>query len=225
MSLVPWIDALHARVRRSQCLFRVVLGTRYLFAMAFIPTGLVKLMGHRFTTISTETPIGAFFEAMYQTGAYWQFLGATQILAGLLLLVPRLATLGAILFFPIVVNIMVITWALKFQGTVYVTTLMVCASASLLAWDWHRLRGILVSTPTLTDQSGWVTGLGPWWERTAWTVGLIAGLLLWFGIRGFAASWLMPTLAIGGICALVAVAGLWNATRMVRSPSRHSTPT
>ncbi len=209
MPLVPAIDALHARVRRSQLLFRVVLGTRYLFAMAFIPTGFVKLLGYRFTTISTETPIGAFFEAMYQTGAYWQFLGATQILAGLLLLVPRSATLGAVLFFPIVVNIMVITWALEFQGTVYITTMMVFAAASLLAWDWHRLRSILVATPRLADQSDWVTGLGPWWERTAWTVGLIAGLLTWFGTRQFTAPWLMASLAVAAVCALVALAGLW----------------
>jgi hypothetical protein len=212
MTIVPAIDALHARVRRSQVLFRVVLATRYLFAMAFIPTGFVKFLGMRFTTISPETPIGAFFEAMYQTGEYWQFLGATQILAGLLLVVPRLATLGAVIFFPIVLNIMVITWALQFQGTVYLTTLMVFAAASLLAWDWHRLRSILVSTPGSGEQSEWVTGLGPWWERAAWTVGFFAGLLTWFGTR-FPMRWIGTTLAVGAVCALVALAGLWVSLR------------
>lgn len=208
MTLVPAIDALHARVRRSQVLFRVVLATRYLFAMAFIPTGLVKLLGMRFTVLSPETPIGAFFEAMYQTGEYWQFLGATQILAGLLLIVPRLATLGAVIFFPIVLNIMVITWALQFRGTVYVTSLMVFAAASLLAWDWHRVRGILVATPGPSDQSQWVTGLGPWWERAAWTVGLLAGLTAWFGTR-FSTAYFGTALVVGAVCALIALAGLW----------------
>lgn len=109
MVLVSVVDRLHGRVRRSEVLFRVVRATRYLFAMAFIPTGLVKLMGQRFTTISPQAPIGAFFEAMYQTGEYWQFLGATQIVAGVMLLVPRTATLGAVVFFPLVLNICVIT--------------------------------------------------------------------------------------------------------------------
>ena len=217
MTIVPAIDALHARVRRSQVLFRVVLATRYLFAMAFIPTGLVKLLGMRFTTISPETPIGAFFEAMYQTGEYWQFLGATQILAGLLLIVPRLATLGGVVFFPIVLYIMVITWALQFRGTVYVTTLMAFAAASLLAWDWHRLRSVLVTTPGPSDQSEWVTGLGPWWERAAWTMGLLAGLTAWFGTR-FSAAYFGTALVVGVICALVALVGLWVSLR--RTPER-----
>lgn len=222
MTLVSAIDTLHSRVRSSQVLFRVVLATRYLFAMSFIPTGFVKLLGMRFTTISPETPIGAFFEAMYQTGEYWQFLGATQVLAGLLLLIPRLATLGAVIFFPVVLNIMVITWALQFRGTVYLTTLMVIAAASLLAWDWHRLRSILVATPGPSDQSQWVTGLGPWWERAAWTGGLFAGVLFFFSTR-FSALWIGASLAVGAICALVALAGLWVSVR--RGPGHVSAPT
>jgi hypothetical protein len=45
------IDRLHDRLRRSSTLFRVVLATRCLFAMAFAPTGLVKLLGLPFTAI------------------------------------------------------------------------------------------------------------------------------------------------------------------------------
>lgn len=217
MRLVSAIDTLHARVRRSPLLFRVVLATRYLFAMAFIPTGLVKFLGLRFTTISPDTPIGGFFEAMYQTGEYWQFLGATQILAGLLLIVPRLATLGAVIFFPVVLNIMVITWALQFRGTVYLTTLMTFAAASLLAWDWHRLRYVLVASPAPVDQSAWVTGLGPWWERAAWTGGLLAGLTAWFGTR-FSVAFFGTALVVGVVCALVALVGLWVSLRRTSVP-------
>ena len=90
--------------------------------------------------------------------------------------------------------------------------MMVFAAGSLLAWDWHRLRSMLVATPLLADQSDWVTGLGPWWERTAWTVGLIAGLLTWIGTRQFTAPWLMASLAVAAVCALVALAGLWVST-------------
>lgn len=96
------LDRLHAWARAHPLLYRVVLATRILFATAFIPTGLVKLLGLRFTSIPTSDPIGAFFEAMYQTGGYWRFLGATQVAAGLLLLVPRAArrSLGAMVGTP-----------------------------------------------------------------------------------------------------------------------------
>jgi len=69
---------------------RLAIISRILLGLAFIPTGLVKLLGERFTVISVENPIGAVFEAMYQTGAYWHFPGFAQMLAGALLLVPRI---------------------------------------------------------------------------------------------------------------------------------------
>jgi len=72
---------------------------RILLAAGFIPTGLVKLLNQRFTTLPVESPIGAFFEAMYQTGLYWQFLGLTQVLAGCMLLVPAFAHLLVQRFF------------------------------------------------------------------------------------------------------------------------------
>ena len=52
--------------------------------VGFIPTGLVKLLGHRFTQISSDNPIGLFFEVLYQSGAYWHFIGAAQMVAGAL---------------------------------------------------------------------------------------------------------------------------------------------
>ena len=213
MGVVSVVDRLHGQVRRSEVLFRVVRATRYLFAMAFVPTGFVKLMGERFTTISSQTPIGAFFEAMYQTGEYWQFLGAIQIVAGGLLLVPRTATLGAVVFFPVVLNICVITWALEFPGTVYVTTLMVVGAGGLLAWDWHRLRSIVVRTPAVTDHDGWVDALGPWWERAAWYGGLAAGLWIWFGIRRLTIMPIVPALVVGVVCVVVAFVGMWAGVR------------
>ena len=71
-----------------------------------------------------ESPIGYFFEALYQTGFYWRFIGMAQLVAALLLLIPRTATLGALVYFPIILNIYVITVSLHFQGTPYLTGLM-----------------------------------------------------------------------------------------------------
>ena len=95
--------------------------------MAFFPTGLVKLTGQRFTLLGVDTPVGFFFEAMYQTGPYWRFIGLAQITASVLLLIPRTATLGALLFLPIGTSIFLITWGVGFQGTVWVTSGMLLA--------------------------------------------------------------------------------------------------
>jgi len=137
------LDALHARARRSLFLRRFTILTRILIAAGFIPTGWVKMLGERFTTISIESPVGFFFEALYRSGGYWRFLGLAQFLTGILLLVPATATLGALSFFVIIVNIFVITVAMDFRGTPFVTGAMLLAAIYLLCWDYHRLKGLV----------------------------------------------------------------------------------
>jgi len=41
---------------------------RYLIGFAFVFASIVKIKGERFTTLPTDTPVGYFFEAMYQSG-------------------------------------------------------------------------------------------------------------------------------------------------------------
>lgn len=119
--------------------------TRVLLAIGFIPSGMKKVLGLRFTQLGIDNPVGFFFEAMYQTGFYWNFLGWSQVIAALLLLVPRTATLGAILYFPIIVNVFLITLAMEFQGTPVITGLMLLACIYLLAWDYKKLKPAIKS--------------------------------------------------------------------------------
>ena len=63
---VAVVDEFFLRVRSKALVFRFTVFTRVLLAASFIPTGMVKLLGRRFTTIPDSTPIGAFFESMYQ---------------------------------------------------------------------------------------------------------------------------------------------------------------
>jgi hypothetical protein len=151
--LIDRVDRLFLWVRSKPFFLRMTLFTRILLAAGFIPTGMVKLLGQRFTLMPVETRIGAFFEAMYQTGLYWRFLGACQILAGALLLIPRLAHLGALMFLPIMLNIFVVTVSLGFKGTPAVTGPMVLAAVYLCAWDYHRFRGTLTERPWPIDRS------------------------------------------------------------------------
>lgn len=145
--MLQWIDRAFLWIRSKAFFYRFTLLTRILLAAAFIPSGAVKLMGERFTLVSTDSPVGAFFEAMYQTGFYWRFLGASQVIAGVLLLFPRAAHLGAAIFLPIIVNIFIITVSLGFQGTPFVTGPMLMAVVYLCMWDYHRFRPMLTESP------------------------------------------------------------------------------
>lgn len=129
-------------VRRNQYLSFFVIWMRYLIGFAFVPSGLTKLMGNRFTSIATSNPIGFFFEALYQTGIYWQFLGFMQVMAAFLLMTQRFATIGNLIFLGIITNIFLITFSLHFQGTVYITFLLLFASFGLLLWDFPKWKSL-----------------------------------------------------------------------------------
>jgi uncharacterized membrane protein YphA (DoxX/SURF4 family) len=115
---------------------------RISLALGFIPSGIVKITGERFTALPANHPLGHYFDALYQTGCYYTFIGLAQILTALLLLIPRTALLGAIVYFPMILNICILAYATRFEGT-RITTLMLLANIYLLCWDYERLKYIL----------------------------------------------------------------------------------
>jgi uncharacterized membrane protein YphA (DoxX/SURF4 family) len=133
----------HAWVRGERLLRIFTVVTRILLALGFVPSGLTKVRGDRFTILGVDNPVGFFFEAMYRTGFYWRFLGLCQLAAALLLLIPRTATLGALVYFPLILNIFVITVALDFRGTPVITGLMLLANIYLLCWDYDKLKPLI----------------------------------------------------------------------------------
>ncbi len=137
------LDRLHARIVRSRLLQRFTAVTRVLLAVGFVIPGSTKVLGHRFTSLPTTDPVGAFFDVFFQAQGFYVFVGVAQVAAGLLLLWPATATLGAVVYFPIIVNVMVITVAVGFAGTWVITVLMTLACLWLLVWDWDRLKAIL----------------------------------------------------------------------------------
>lgn len=210
--LDPIFSRWHAAARQRGALYRLAIISRILLALAFVPTGMVKLAGLRFTVLDTATPVGGFFEAMYQTGVYWRFLGAGQVTAGLLLLIPATTTLGAVAFFPIMLNITVVTWAIDFTGTRYITALMLLASVFLLCWDYDRLRGILVRTDRAVVPPA-TAALHPI-ERAGYLVGGGAGMVALFGTRGLVPGPVAWTgLAVGGVAAGMVGIGWWKTWR------------
>jgi hypothetical protein len=141
--MLATFDRAHRRVTAWRPAGLLTALSRALLALAFVPSGLTKVLGHRFTTLSAETPIGSFFESFFQADGYYRFVGISQILAAALLLHPATATLGALLYLPIVVNVFAITLALDFGLTAAITGAMLLANLYLLCWDYDRWRGVL----------------------------------------------------------------------------------
>ena len=186
------MPALSRQSLKSSLLLQLgIIYTRYLVGGAFVFASLIKIKGHRFTQIADEGghSVGHFFEMMYQSGLYWQFIGWAQLLAGLLLLTQRYALLGALAYLSIIANIFVITISYDFAGTSVITGLMLLAGMLLLAWDWNRLR-VLINQPAGPETTS------PLFESRLWEVvgaGLFVftagyrtytdryNLLLWFG--------------------------------------------
>lgn len=133
-----------------------VICLRYLIGSGFVFASMVKIQGERFTILSPETRIGHFFETLYQTGMYWQFLGWAQLIAALLLMTQRFAVLGALMFFPIILNIFIITISLEFAGTPFVTGLMLLATAFLLLWDYEKFMPLFQPSADENNDLLWV---------------------------------------------------------------------
>ena len=121
---------------------------------------------------------------MYQTGLFWNFIGAVQVVAGVLLLSLRHAHLGALLCLPVIASINVINIAPGFGLTTVITAFMLLAALYQRCWDYDRLRGLFTSRPFEARQRIPTLELDRW-EGAGFTVLAIA-LLTFFGwTRGF----------------------------------------
>lgn len=146
-------SAFYYSIRSNYRLAIFVWLTRFLLAFAFIPSGMKKVLGQRFTNIGIEHPIGFFFEALYRSGMYWNFIGWGQIFAALLLMTQRFSTLGNIIYFFIISNICFITLSMHFTGTWVITSLMLFASTCLLLWDANKLQYIFSNKEFLINRN------------------------------------------------------------------------
>jgi len=126
--------------------------TRLALAAGFLPAGYVKIIGERFTDLHNNQPMGHYLEALHHTGYYYTFIGYVQILAALLLLIPRTVVLGTLLYLPIILNICILSLAVRFEGSLLTAPLMVIACLYLLCWNYDRIKYILPfnSPPALT---------------------------------------------------------------------------
>ncbi|WP_205748763.1 DoxX family protein [Emticicia sp. CRIBPO] len=144
------MEELYHEAKADKWFQRFVVFCRIALAASFIPSGYVKMMGERFTGLPPNNPLGHYFDALHMTGYYYTFIGVAQIITAILLLIPRTSLLGALMYFPIILNIGVLTYATRFEGT-RIVTFMILASLFLLIWDYKRLKHLWLSEPPETE--------------------------------------------------------------------------
>lgn len=151
MGFTQSLDAFHARAKQNRWLRYFAVFNRIILAIGFIPPGITKIIGERFTDLNNNHPMGHYLEALHHTGYYYTSLGVLQVLAGVLLLIPRTVTLGAMIYFPIILNICILTFAVRFDGSLFTAPLMTLSCLFLLCWNYDKIKYILPfkhSTPT-----------------------------------------------------------------------------
>lgn len=138
------LEEFYIKIKRNRWYWILSIVCRVLLAYAFIVAGMVKILGERFAGgLSELHPMGAYLEALHHTGYYYTFIGYAQVLAGVFLLIPATVLLGALIYFPIILNICILSFAVRFEGSIVTSPLMVMANLYLLAWNYDKLKYIL----------------------------------------------------------------------------------
>src|SRR5215203_2525856 len=144
MSISSTFDRLHSQAKGNRWLWLFSIFCRLALAAGFIPAAIVKLMDERFASgLSVNHPMGHYLEALHHTGYYYTFIGVVQVTAAILLLIPRTVTLGAFLYFPVILNICILTYAVRFDGSLFTAPLMTLANLFLLGWNYEKWKYIL----------------------------------------------------------------------------------
>jgi uncharacterized membrane protein YphA (DoxX/SURF4 family) len=187
LSITTRLDQIHAQARQNRWLWYFSIFCRLVLVLGFIPSGIVKISGERFAAgLSVNHPMGHYLEALHHTGYYYTFIGIVQLMAALLLLFPRTVTLGAMLYLPIILNICILSFAVRFEGSYLTAPLMVLANLYVLFWNYDRIKFILpfrkVSSHLIVEKPAKYSNRFP--VRFLFAVIVIIGLLLAYFLHG-----------------------------------------
>lgn len=138
--MINKLEHLYLEAKSNKWYHYFAIFCRYSLALAWVISGYVKIVGERFAAgLSHNHPLGQYFDALLNTGYYYTFIGIGQVLVAILLIFPRTALIGAISSLPIILNICVLTYSVRFEGT-RAATFMLLANIFLLCWDYDRLK-------------------------------------------------------------------------------------
>ena len=137
------MDQFVRRLHSEKMLVYFYWTIKILLGLGFVLSGPRKLPGVKFTQLPITNPVGLFFEGMYVTGFYWNFIGYYQILVGLILMTRWWQALSPLLILPVTVNIFLVSVSLEMRGTPVITGLMLLGDLFLMVWHWEKYKPIL----------------------------------------------------------------------------------
>jgi uncharacterized membrane protein YphA (DoxX/SURF4 family) len=204
---LTWLEDRIARARERRGLHIGVIVLRMMIGFAFIPAGLKKVMRQPFTDPTNTGPFHEFLHAFHATGLFYQFVGALQLTAAVLLVTQRYAPLGAALLAPMLAAILVLCWSTGVVPTAIVVTLMSLGLLALILWDIQRWKALLGVTPPAPPVAHPAVNMRRW-SRCGWLI-----LVLYFGntaltgqvYRPRGAEWSNPSFIVLLIIAILPV--------------------
>ena len=126
---------------------------RWVAAVLCILYGFAKINGAQFTVLESELakPLGqvnGFWLTWHYFGysaVYGTLLALIQIFAGILLVIPRVALVGALILLPVVANIVLIDvfYGVDLGGTLAACVLLLCLCLTVAPYG-RRLRAVIV---------------------------------------------------------------------------------
>lgn len=154
-------------------IFRLAItGIRFFLGLIFFTAGMAKLT-QNFPGIIGPVWLEERLE-VYHLGVYAKFIAWSQVVIGLLLLTQRFATLGAIMLFPMISNILMVTISLEWKGTPYVNAFLLLLNLILLLWDYNKLKILFLEK---TDQLESVKVKRSAFQDLMWTFAMILVLI------------------------------------------------
>jgi hypothetical protein len=138
-----WLTRVVRRARQRRGLHLFAANLRIFIGFAMLPAGLKKVLGEPFTDPGNTGPFHDFLHAFHDTGAFYPFVGLTQVLIALLLMTQRFALVGAMLLLPVLTTILVFCWSTAVYPTASVVTMMWLGNVGLFLWDIERWRGVI----------------------------------------------------------------------------------
>jgi uncharacterized membrane protein YphA (DoxX/SURF4 family) len=137
----------------------IALGCRIILAAVFMLYGAMKLLGLQLSTgdlsdtrFGDASPMIVTWHFFSLSPLYHHAIGVAQIITGLLLIVPRTAPVGALCFFVIILNIVLINFGYDIATDVKIlSSVLLALDCFLLAHYWRRYRLLLLSESALDE--------------------------------------------------------------------------
>lgn len=132
-----------------------IIAVRIALGLLFVYGGVQKFIPKPPRTPSAanvELPdhvvkIKAFIGGMKETGYFWPFLGAVEILCGLLLLSQVFSLLGAVMLLPVTLNIFLFHLFLELHepGELVMTGLYLIGNLILIGYAYPKLKPVFLN--------------------------------------------------------------------------------